>query len=118
MQNINEYLSTKVKIEPHNKYYVILPGNAPYTEIRKKYSNERLCQHKLASFEYWIFPSSKLLEILKPFENGIRNNKYLLRIWEVPEEYENCIDKFKTEFQNSDSYPESYLKEIDYNDII
>lgn len=117
MRQIIEYLSNKI-VHPIEKYYVILPGNAPYTEISKKYSDERLCQRKLASFEYWVFSSSKLLEILKPFEKGIRINKYLLKIWEVPEEYENCIDRFKTEFENSEEYPESYLKKVDYDDII
>lgn len=117
MKNITEYLSAKEKIKDE-KYYVILPGNAPYNEIRIKYSDEKLRQHKLSTIDYWVFSSSKLLEILKPFESDIRSHKYLFRIWEVPEEYKYDIEKFKKEFEDSDKYPESYLKEIDYDEIL
>ncbi len=117
MQNINEYLSAKVKVKDE-KYYVVLTGNTPYIKLKEKYGSEAIVQRKLSSLQYWILPGSKLLNILKPFEDRIKTKKYILHIWEVPEEYKYDIEKFKKEFEDSDKYPESYLKEIDYDEIL
>jgi len=120
MKQITEYLLGKNNSNIADKYYLVLPGNKPYLEISKKYSSEVLHQHKISSFDYWVFPSSKLLEILEPFEDGIKSKtyEYLLRIWEVPEKYGNDIERFKKDFEDSDIYPDKYLKKINYDDII
>lgn len=118
MKTINEYLlGKKNKKLPDNKYYVILPGNKPYLEFKKMYSDEEVHQYKLSSFDYWIMTAEKIFGVLDKFSKSYLKNA-TIKIWEVPNEYED-IDEFKQRFIDAEIDPWTDLKrnEITVDDL-
>lgn len=119
MKTINEYLLSKKNKNLHDdKYYVILPGNDPYLEFEETYKDEKAHQYKLSSFDYWIMTAEKIFVVLDRFSRS-HLGKATIKIWEVPNEYNDDIDEFKQRFINGEIDPWTDLKrnEIKIDDL-